>query len=310
MALQEPPSLTAFLKAPRTDVRTVAPLAMVYAAAGTRRSAALAGLGSHSEEYVSSSRRQMMEACALIFDHGVRHIFTVLASPGQFSEVGRYRARLVDWILWGVNGPEAKQDFARRGWRVRLLTDPSIPELDELQKNLVAGESAAASAADAASERKTIWFLVVPDADAPWRWALDAIHRSGARTQAEAIRALYGEDIPLISLFLGFGKPVIAPELLPPLLGGAVNCYWSQRPGYRLTEAEFRRILYDHAFVRSTWQADKSGRGEEALATRAAWEAGPVLGLGMRLGPFWYPQPFALPPGIEVNEELDGQPTG
>ena len=305
MARPELPSLTDFLDAPRTEVRSVAPPAMVYAAAGTRRSAALAGLGSHSEEYVTSSRRQMMEACALIFDHGVRHIFTVLASPGQFSEVGRYRARLVDWILWGVNGPEATQDFARRGWRVRLLTDPSLPELDELQKKLAAPESAAV-----VSEGKTLWFLVVPDADAPWRWALDAIHRSGARTQAEAIRALYGEDIPLISLFLGFGKPVIAPELLPPLLGGAVNCYWSQRPGYQLTEAEFRRILYDHAFVRSTWQADKSGRGEEALATRAAWEAGPVLGLGMRLGPFWYPQPCALPPGIEVNDELGVQPAG
>ena len=305
MARPELPSLTDFLDAPRTDVRSVAPPAMMYAAAGTRRSAALAGLGSHSEEYVTSSRRQMMEACALIFDHGVRHIFTVLASPGQFSEVGRYRARLVDWILWGVNGPEATQDFARRGWRVRLLTDPSLPELDELQKKLAAPESAAV-----VSEGKTLWFLVVPDADAPWRWALDAIHRSGARTQAEAIRALYGEDIPLISLFLGFGKPVIAPELLPPLLGGAVDCYWSQRPGYQLTEAEFRRILYDHAFVRSTWQADKSGRGEEALATRAAWEAGPVLGLGMRLGPFWYPQPFALPPGIEVNDELGVQPAG
>jgi hypothetical protein len=308
MVLQAQPSLTDFLDAPYADVCSVAPLAMVYAAAGTRRSAALAGLGSHSEEYVSSSRRQMMEACALIFAHGVRHTFTVLASPGQFSEVGRYRARLVDWILWGVNGPEAIQDFARRGWRVRLLTDPSIPELDALQRKLAAAQSA--SAVDVASGGKTLWFLVVPDADAPWRWALDAIHRSGARTQAEAIRALYGEDIPLISLFLGFGKPVIAPELLPPLLGGAVNCYWSQRPGYQLAEAEFRRILYDHAFVRSTWQADKSGRGEEALATRAAWEAGPVLGLGMRLGPFWYPQPFALPPGIAVNAELGGQSTG
>lgn len=95
----------------------------------------------------------------------------------------------------------------------------------------------------------------------------NAIAAVSSEYQAEAVRALYGEDIPLISLFLGFGKPVIAPELLPPLLGGAVNCYWSQRPGYQFSEAEFRRILYDHAFVRSTWQADKSGRGEEALAT-------------------------------------------
>jgi len=305
MPSKERPLLAEFLTGPRAAVQGVAPPAMIYAAAGTRRSAALAGLGSQSEEYVIWSRRQMLEACALIFDHGVRHIFTILASPGQFSEVGRYRARLVDWILWGLSSPEAAADFARRGWRVRLLTDPSIPQLDELQQKLAAPESATS----AASDYKTLWFLVVPDVDAPWRWALDAIHRSRARTQAEAIRALYGEDVPPISLFLGFGKPVIAPDLVPPLLGRAVNCYWSQRPGYQLSETEFRQVLYDYAFLRATWQADKSGRGEEALATRSAWEAGPVLGLGMRLGPFWYPQPFALPADIELDDNLNGQPT-
>ena len=48
-------------------------------------------------------------------------------------------------------------------------------------------------------------------------------------------------------------------------------------------------MLYDHAFVRRTWQLDKTGRAEQAIAHRRDWEEGGVLGLGIKKGPFWYP---------------------
>ena len=115
-----------------------------------------------------------------------------------------------------------------------------------------------------------------------------------ACTRAEAIHALYGEDVPLITLYLAFGKPTISADLLPPLLAGPVQCYWTQRPGYQLTTDELRLVLFDNAFLRKTWREDKTGRAEQAMATRAAWEQGPILGLGMRIGPFWYPRPYAI----------------
>ena len=278
------PGQDAFLNAPLYEVAKVAPEAIVFAAAGTRRSAALAGLASSSDEFASLSRMQMIDACQLIFDHGVRHIFTVLATPGQFREVGEYRAKLHDWITRGVSGPEALADYRRLGWRVRLLCDDDFPGVYAMQADLHEVMPAAAE--------KTLWLLVVPDAEAPWRWLLAAVLREQARTRAEAIHALYGEAVPLITLFLAFGKPIISPDLLPPLLAGTVHCYWTQRPGYQLTVKELRLVLYDYAFLRKTWSEDKTGRAEEVLATRAAWEQGPILGLGMRLGPFWYPQPL------------------
>ncbi|HXF63764.1 MAG TPA: hypothetical protein VNK95_19220 [Caldilineaceae bacterium] len=67
-----------------------------------------------------------------------------------------------------------------------------------------------------------------------------------------------------------------------------------------------RTILYDYAYVRPTWQADKTGRAEQALKYRQAWEDPPVVGLGVRLGPFWYPAPIppvpATPPEPEHSE--------
>jgi len=71
-----------------------------------------------------------------------------------------------------------------------------------------------------------------------------------------------------------------------------LQCYWSQRPGFRLDERQLRRILYDYAYTRRTWREDKTGRAEKALAHRSVWERGPTIGLGVRLGPFWYPAPI------------------
>jgi len=271
-----------FLAASRSEVALWAPPAVVYAASGTRRSAALAGLSPSSDEYAHWSWARMIEACGLLFDHGVQHIFTVLATPGQFAEVGQYRQRLLDWIAWGVESGEALAEYARLGWRVRLLCGEEVPELAAVRLRLEAQRSV--------GFQKTLWFLVVENADAPWSWILEAVKRSGANSRREAIRALYGEDLPLITLYVSFGKPILAPELLPPLLAGTVQCYWTQRPGYSLTEEELRLILYDFAFLRPTWQSDKCARSEEALEYRASWERGPLLGLGTRLGPFWYPR--------------------
>ena len=83
--------------------------------------------------------------------------------------------------------------------------------------------------------------------------------------------------------------------IIPPLLVGQLQCYWSQQPGYTLTEVQLRTILYDYAYLRTTWQEEKLERAKTALDHRQAWEEGPTLGLGMRLGSFWYPAPMQSP---------------
>ncbi|MCB0055371.1 MAG: hypothetical protein KDE24_38100, partial [Caldilinea sp.] len=256
-------ALDEFLEAAATDVAWAAPATMIYAAAGTRRAAALAGIAADSEAYASWSRGQMIAACRLIFAHGVQHLFTILAAPGQFREVGRHRERLLEWIDWGTAGPEALDDFRALGWRVRLI---GVDTIDRL-----AHAAARLRALPAADGEPTLWLWVIPDEDAPWRWQCQALQEP-VPARSDAICALYGEPVPRASLFLGFGKPAVADYLLPPLLGETVHCYWTQRPGYSLTQDELRQILFDYACVRPTWRNDKSGRSEAALADRALWE--------------------------------------
>ena len=262
-------------------IASVAPSCMVYAPAGTRRQAALAGLRVDSEQYAQWSRTQMIAACNLLFAHGVKHIFTILATPGQFREVGHYRERLIDWIDWGVAGPEALADYCELGWNVRLI---GAHEIDDL-----AGAVERVRNLPRADDEKTLWCWVIPDADASWRWMRSAICLAG-RTRQEAIRWMYGQDVPAAGLFLGFGKPVVTDYLFPPLLSDNIQCYWTQRPGYALTQRELRTVLYDYTYLRPTWQADKTLRAEHVMTQRDVWESGLILGVGRRFGPFWYPE--------------------
>lgn len=276
-----PPDLAEFLAAPIEQVANVVPATVLFAPGGTRRAAALAGISMQSDDYARWSRERMIECAGLLFRFGVRHLFMNIVRPPQLAEVGRYRERLFDWLEWGLAGPEALADYRRLGWRVRLVGVEEIPELHAAADRLVA--------ATPVCWTHTIWWYVSVEPDAHWKSLLVAAQRAQARTQAEAIRALYGEDIPLARLCLSFGKPMIAADMLPLLVTGEVQCYWVQRPGFELDETTLRHIIYDYAYLRSTWTQDKSARYGEVPAQRALWERRLILGLGRRVGGFWYP---------------------
>lgn len=274
-------SLEQFLAAPVAEVARVMPETIVYTTGGTRRSAVLAGISPQSDEYARWTRERMIECFEILARYGARHIFTTMIRPSQFAEIGRYRERLLEWLEWGLVGHESLADYKRLGVRVRLIGAESLPELQPIADRLVS--------ATPEHYTTTLWYQVIPDPQAPWKWLLNAVHRSQAHTQAEAIRALYGEDIPLAKLFFAFGKPMVVDDLLPPLLAGEVQSYWLQRPGYLLDEQLLRRILYDYAYLRPTWQIDKSLRYGTLQANRSMWQQPLVLGYGRHVGPFWYP---------------------
>ncbi|MGB0385194.1 MAG: hypothetical protein ACPGWR_10250 [Ardenticatenaceae bacterium] len=284
------PSLEEFLAAPVEEVAKIAPATMIYSPSGTRRAAVLTGVSGQGHDYASWSRKRMLECIDLIFRHGVRHIFMPPVAPSLFNEItSEYREHLWNWLDWGLAGAEALADYQRFGWRVRIPFGKNLPRLRAATARL--------EAATPPKSAHTLWLYIVPDYNLPWQWILEAIHDSRVQTLDDAIRASYGEEIPPPTLCLASGKPTFSSSMMPPLITRSrIDCYWSQRPGYSLDERELRTILYDYAYLRKTWRADKSGRAEKALMYRTAWEQGPTIGLGMRLGPFWYPAPISPPP--------------
>lgn len=280
------PSLEDFLAAPMDDVIAVAPQSMLYSPGGTRRQAVFAGISADGDEYAQWAQQRMFNLTELVFRYGVRHLFMMVAPPEQFREVtNNYSEHLWRWFDWGLAGPQALEFYQRSGWNVRILFSDQIPQLRETGKRLLECTSS--------ENAHTLWYGIIPSYDLPWRSTLDAIDRSTEKTRDEAARILYGESLPPITLFLGNGKPVLNLSWFPPFLAeqGNFQCYWLQRPGYSLDERQIRMIFYDYAYLRQTWQPDKTGRAQRAFAYRKTWEQAGILGMGSLLGGYWFPAP-------------------
>ena len=277
------PTLENFLIAPIDIVAEAAPKTLVFAPGGTRRSATFAGIKPESEAFIHWSRERVTGAFELMFRHGVRHIFMALFTQTQYNESTQgYRDRIVQSIDWGVAGPDALADYDRLGWRVHLWGGEQIPALTSIQARLERRQPA--------QSEHNLWWFISPRPAWLWQWQAKLFYEQQIETPQAAIRLMYGQAVPPATLFLSFGKPMVSADLLPPLLADKLQCYWSQRPSYDLDANQFRKILYDYAYLRATWRVDKAGRAEEALTYQTQWENGPTIGLGSRLGPHWYPE--------------------
>lgn len=274
---------------PVEDVRKIAPTTFIYAASGTRRAAALAGEPTKGDAFANWTQRQLFQCVALIFQYGIRNLFMPMLGPSQFKEeTSHYSENLWDWFIDGLTGERAIEHYRHVGWRVRIACSAYIPQIT------AAGEKLKTETP--MDTPHTLWCYVVPKFDLPHQWIVKASKKVQTLAKDEIVKALYGEVIPPASIYLGTGKPLISTLQLPPfLVESETQCYWNQRPGYSLDERQLRLIFYDYAYLRKTWKKDKTGRAQQALNHRDMWENGSILGLGTRLGPFWYPQSIVDP---------------
>jgi hypothetical protein len=68
------------------------------------------------------------------------------------------------------------------------------------------------------------------------------------------IRKYYGEDMPSVSMFIGFDKLSVFD--MPLLTTGEEDLYFSVSPSPYMTQHQLRAILYDHMYVRPTPEPD------------------------------------------------------
>jgi hypothetical protein len=272
-----------FRSLPVDDIAKQIPPSMIFAAGGTRRAARLAGIKDQNE-YARWSSKQLIECFGLFAKYGLRHIVTHAIVPTQWMEVTPdYRENLVEWVGGILTDEETVDEYKRRGWRACLIGADHIPELkpasETLQDNFPKSDYPL-----------TVYFIVTPSYDSHWV-DLASILRWDWRTQDELIVEQYQEAIPPVKLYVGYGKPTLSAAVCPPALGAfeGMHCYWLQKPGYVTNEISVLSILYDYAITRQTWIRDKSDRTEQVLQYRTEMLRENVLGVGKRLGPFWYP---------------------
>ena len=277
------PSFEEFNALPKSHISAHVPETVIYNVSGSRRAAALIGKPTAGDGYLIWSHRQMIRCLKILFDHGVKNVLMPAVTPGLFKETTEnYREHLWRWIDWGFASDETLAEFQELNWNVRIIFSEFIPELGHTHERL--------NQIEMKEGRPNLWVSVASSHNQMMEWMLQKIQLHGpVANTTDAIKLLYGADIPPAKLFLDFGKPIVSSDVVPPFLTGIMNCYWSQQPGYSLTCESFRKILYDYLYVRKTWQSDKSDRTVNVLNDKDQWEQLKIIGLGKKLGPYWYP---------------------
>lgn len=274
-------SYEAFFDWPLERMRALAPETVVYAASGTRRRAVLEGISLDGDDYASWTHAQMINSCDIIFDHGTQNVITILVTPSQFEEGGSYSERLIDWIQWGLTDKYTLHEFNLREWNVRIIANQSLQRLQEIDVLL--------QTRNQATRKKTLWCVAIQNENEMWSDVLNTIISERAHTLDDAIDAVYGANLTPASLFVGFGKPMISTFILPPLLIGKMDCYWSQKLGYSLEQNTWRSILYDFLYLRPMDTVDRHERAKAISSQPLAWNEEIILGLGARSNDHWHP---------------------
>jgi hypothetical protein len=77
------------------------------------------------------------------------------------------------------------------------------------------------------------------------------------------IRKYYGDDVPPVSMFIGFDKFSVFD--MPLIATGEEDLYFSVSPSPYMTEHQLRAILYDHIYIRRAAEPDYTKMANEEL---------------------------------------------
>ncbi|MEZ4712615.1 MAG: hypothetical protein R3A44_35835 [Caldilineaceae bacterium] len=179
------PTLTEFVSGPIAEVQKVAPATMLYAPGGTRRSAVFAGIQPWSMDHSRWARGLFIEKIDLIFQHGVRHLLAPAITPNNVQEVHTARHKLYTLADWILAGEESLQDYAHKGWRVRMIGGENVPELQAATARLQSQTAQHAA--------HTLWWLIIPDYYTFWDKLLAAVRNDAKVDSRDAIvRTIFG----------------------------------------------------------------------------------------------------------------------
>ncbi len=267
-------SFEQFLQLPTEDVaarvRASGQKVCVFPVNGTRRWFMLEHAGQIKndffEAYMDASIKNHVDLCAMLFEHGIEILLAPVFGRELMRRGDEYTQRVgIDGLVRTATDPNYLQFFARYDVRVRFYGDyrdmltgtpyeyalSSIYELTEATKD---------------NQSFRLFFGVFADEFTETLSRLSVEHylaQGSIPDKQTLIRNYYGEDLPPVSLFIGFDKFSVFDM---PLLGtGAEDLYFSVSPSPYMTQRQLRAILYDHLYVRPTPEPDYTTLATEEL---------------------------------------------
>lgn len=218
------------------------------------------------EAYMDVSIKNHAELCALLFDHGIDTILAPVFGRELMRRGDEYTKRVgMDGLVRTATDRNYRQFFEGHNVKVRFYGD---------YRDVLTGtpyEYALKSIYDVMEATKhntgfRLFFGVFADevTETVARLSVEHYLAQGAVPDKQTlIRKYYGEDVPSVSLFIGFDKFSVFD--MPLLSTGEEDLYFSLSPSPYMTERQLRAILYDHIYVRRTPEPDYTKLADDEL---------------------------------------------
>ncbi len=218
------------------------------------------------ESYVDISIKNHVELCAMLFDHGIDTILAPVFGRELMQRGDEYTQRVgIDGLVRTATDKNYRDFFEQYNVKVRFYGD---------YRDILTGtpyEYALKSIYEVTETTKhntdfRLFFGVFADEVTETISRLSVEHflaQGSVPDKQTLIRKYYGEDIPAVSLFIGFDKFSVYD--MPLLATGAEDLYFSISPSPYMTEHQLRAILYDHIYTRRTPEPDYTKLSSDEL---------------------------------------------
>jgi tuberculosinol/isotuberculosinol synthase len=271
---------------------------VVFPVNGTRRWFMLEHADSLNSDFLSAyldaSIQNHVQLCAMLFDHGIHTLLAPVFGRELIRRGDEYTRRVgMDGLVRTATDPAYRNFFETYNVRVRFYGDYR-DLLKGTPFEYVLGALYEVAEATQHNTAHNLYFGVFADESVETIARLSVEHylTHGAIPDKTAlIRAYYGEDLPPVSLFIGFDK--FSAFDMPLLATGEEDLYFSISPSPYMTERQLRAILYDHLYTRRIPEPDYTQMPPEELGwLRDYYRAHRHLALGIGKLKFnlWLPE--------------------
>jgi tuberculosinol/isotuberculosinol synthase len=218
------------------------------------------------EAYMDASIKNHIQLCEMFFNHGIDTILAPVFGRELMRRGDEYTQRVgIDGLARTATDKNYRDFFTRMNVRVRFYGD---------YRDMLTGtpyEYALKSIYEVTESTRhnnghRLFFGVFADevTETVSRLSVEHYLAHGAvPDKATLIRKYYGEDMPSVSMFIGFDKFSVFD--MPLLSTGEEDLYFSLSPSPYMTERQLRAILYDHIYIRRTPEPDYTKLGYEEL---------------------------------------------
>ncbi len=209
------------------------------------------------EAYMNESIRNHVALCRMVFDHGIRTILAPVFGRELMQRGDEYTRRVgIDGLVRTATDLSYRDFFAQYDVKVRFYGD---------YRDVLTGtpyEYALKAMYDVTEATKhnssvQLFFGVFADqaVETVARLSVEHYLAHGAVPDVQTlVRKYYGEELPPVSMFIGFDK--FSAFDMPLLSTGEEDLYFSVSPSPYMTEHQLRTILYDHLYVRRMPEPD------------------------------------------------------